>query len=401
MDDATTGAATAVLHADANDAERWFEVLRAADAECQEAGSPDWSAFRDALSRHASSEGFPAEAPEAFFEYAEQESGDPMAMMAELVDPGNAGELMQAYQAAVDAADSGEDFSAFDARDLTWVSEDQVAVLDGLAQARGPWTDWLPAQLDEWWADWADSTADVLAPWLDQYLPLLSPADVRQLGWVTSEQVVVLEEHTDVRGPWTEWLPAQLDEWWADWADSPPDVLAPWLDDFLPTLAGSADDAAAFDPRELTWLTPEQIAILDTLTDARGPRAEWLPSQMDEWWPGWTESDAATLVDWLTEALPALTVADEPEGSAQDESAPEAAPEAAAETTEATEATGDEDEDEDEEVNGDVVADQVLSTIVNDAALELDDFSDISDEVFAELLNSVLDDELQSHDADA
>jgi hypothetical protein len=60
--------------------------------------------------------------------------------------------------------------------DLAWVTPPQQEQFAALAQARGDWRGWLPGQLDTMWGEWRTATPDVLAGWLDQWMPTLVPA---------------------------------------------------------------------------------------------------------------------------------------------------------------------------------------------------------------------------------
>jgi hypothetical protein len=92
----------------------------------------------------------------------------------------------QAPQAPAPVAD--------DPRALTWVTSAQRARLERFRASRGAWTSWLPGQLDTWWPDWAKSTPDLLAPWLDQALPALGDPPAPEAGEQVPPEAEVLDE---------------------------------------------------------------------------------------------------------------------------------------------------------------------------------------------------------------
>jgi hypothetical protein len=117
---------------------------------------------------------------------------------------------------------------------LGWVTAEQQTAL---LRVPGDWRSWLPPILDEHWADWVHASPDVLVSWLDQWIPSLTEAefageDPQRLDWVTDVQ----RERLAAGGDWTVWLPTKLDELWPEWTEASPEVLAGWLDDWLPTL---------------------------------------------------------------------------------------------------------------------------------------------------------------------
>ncbi|WBQ03473.1 hypothetical protein [Kribbella sp. CA-293567] len=197
---------------------------------------------------------------------------------------------------------------------LGWIDSEQRGRLDTLAATHGDWRDWLPIQLDQWWPDWSRSTPGELAAWFAGAMDGLVPRQVAappatataanplDLGWLTAEQRTQLDTLTPVRGDWGNWLPAQMDEWWPDWTHSDHGQLTTWFDSALPSLL----TPHPADPRDLSWLTPEQQHHLDTLTSTRGNWQAWLPAQMDEWWPGWAHSGHGQLITWFDSALPSL-----------------------------------------------------------------------------------------------
>ncbi|GAA0953217.1 hypothetical protein GCM10009554_57310 [Kribbella koreensis] len=201
---------------------------------------------------------------------------------------------------------------------LGWLTPDQRTQLDPLTADRGDWREWLPRQLDEWWPDWSKAAPTELTNWFDSALPSLLPQqeaafDARALTWVTAEQAAQLEVHTPTRGDWHQWLPLQMDTWWLDWSTAPADQLTPWLTQALPSLTPTQPTS---DPRALDWLTPDQQTHLDSLTPTRGDWRQWLPLQLDTWWPGWTEAPPSQLTPWLDQALLALAPEDTSEAEA-------------------------------------------------------------------------------------
>jgi hypothetical protein len=97
---------------------------------------------------------------------------------------------------------SGENLLQAYSQGLGWVSPGQRAQLEQLQAARGDWRDWLPSELDEHWAGWRASTPDVLAPWLGQILPRLRSS-------------ATAEEPTPAADPTPAQAPAVFDQ--AEW----------------------------------------------------------------------------------------------------------------------------------------------------------------------------------------
>ncbi|TWD79401.1 hypothetical protein FB561_0459 [Kribbella amoyensis] len=217
-----------------------------------------------------------------------------------------------------------------DAVALGWVTATQQSQLGTLTD-RGDWREWLPRQLDEWWADWAKASPGELTAWLDGGLASLLPADetaepafdARELTWVTPSQSAALEAYTPERGDWRTWLPGQLDIWWPDWTTASPDDLTPWLDNALPSLPPPGPQQ---DARALTWVTPELVERLDAMNRTKGDWHDWLPGQLDIWWPDWTTASPDNLVPWLVTALAGLEPADEPADQQEQAAAPNAEP---------------------------------------------------------------------------
>lgn len=412
MDVESIGVVTAVWHADLNEAERWFVAIGQTFAVAE---SKDWAAFRLHLEQHALNAGIPAETVEGFVRYVEEHLLDPMSAIAELADPGNAAEVLRLYESELEQAllAAAEPAEVDHPRRLLWVTDAQMAELEKLTETRGDWTEWLCAQLDEWWPEWTNASPAELVSWLNECLPALAVApavDPRELAWVTAEQAAWLERASSGRGHWTEWLGRQLDEWWPEWAAAAPDQLAPWLDEWLPTLTPQDP----FVARDLTWVTSEQAEELVAYAGSRGDWHDWLPLQLDQWWRDWPTADADTLTPWLTECLVALAEYDEPEpedmaitgaqdidpagnsGTAPDlPSEPVDEPPIAPLSDEELEA-----ERPDTEINAQVLVEGVLGAVVGEAALDLDEFSELSEEQFAELLSNVLEDEIDTRAPD-
>ncbi|TDP92085.1 hypothetical protein [Labedaea rhizosphaerae] len=183
--------------------------------------------------------------------------------------------------------------------DFDWVAQDHRDKLSGGLSAWGDeWPEHLSRVLDRQWPDWPAAGDAARQEWLDARIEALP------LGWVTEDQRTRLAGIADGRGEWREWLPGQLDEWWPGWDQSTPDELVPWLDQALAALQHTEGTA---NPRELGWLTADQQTFLESLSDLRGDWHDWLPGQLDEWWPGWDRSTPDELVPWVNEALPSLT----------------------------------------------------------------------------------------------
>ncbi|WP_112242969.1 hypothetical protein [Kribbella monticola] len=193
-----------------------------------------------------------------------------------------------------------------DVEKFHWIDEEEERYLaDSQTSAwESAWPEYLGRYLDHCWSGWERESDEVKSEWLRDR------AQTVALGWTSAEQRAQLDSLSSERGDWREWLPVQLDEWWPDWAKASPAELTAWFDGALPGLFPEQPAAAsepAADPRDLTWLTPDQQAHLDTLTETRGDWRTWLPPQMDEWWPEWTAADPTQLATWFNGALPGLT----------------------------------------------------------------------------------------------
>jgi hypothetical protein len=188
--------------------------------------------------------------------------------------------------------------------DFDWVAEEHLEALrDSRTSAwEDQWPEFLGRYLDHRWSGWEQASDDDREQWLRPRVQALP------LGWVTAEQRASLAQLSG-RGDWRDWLPVQLDEWWAEWDQSTPDQLVPFLNDWLPSLTGVVDGAdSADDPgaRWLAWVTVEQQAHLDQHQPVLGDWRDWLPAQLDEWWPQWDQSTPDQLVPFLDEWLPTL-----------------------------------------------------------------------------------------------
>ena len=161
-----------------------------------------------------------------------------------------------------------------DVEDLAWLSAEQTAHLDGLAEVRGDWRSWLPRELDERWPDWRRSTPDVVGPYLDGLLPFLvlpvDAVDVEGLAWVTDEQQAVLLTMRELRGDWHDWLPRKLDAVEPNWRNMTAEELPAVLDRLLPEFVSAEDQAAAALAEGVTTEftnNPEFAALLEGLDE--------------------------------------------------------------------------------------------------------------------------------------
>jgi hypothetical protein len=193
-----------------------------------------------------------------------------------------------------------------DAKGFHWVTEDQEGYLKNSSTSawQQEWPEFFGKYLDHIWSGWQQEDDDLRRSWLDERAKAVA------LGWLRDDQRDQLSTVGSERGDWREWVPIQMDEWWPDWAKASPDELSGWFDSALqglfPEAEAEADPEPLADPRGLEWLTEVQRNQLDTLVAARGDWREWLPLQMDEWWPDWTQADSAQLATWFDGALPSL-----------------------------------------------------------------------------------------------
>jgi hypothetical protein len=193
-----------------------------------------------------------------------------------------------------------------DAEAFRWVTEEQARYLEDSSTSawQSEWPTYLVRYLDQTWSGWRDETEDHLNEWLEPRVRTVG------LGWVSAEQRVQL----DTLGDWREWLPVQLDTWWSDWSQADAATLIAWLDQAMPSLMGTPDPGEETgqvqeDLRDLTWVTAAQLTRLEQVDEqdsSRGPWRVWLPTQLDEWWPGWDQSDEATMQAWFEQAIESL-----------------------------------------------------------------------------------------------
>jgi hypothetical protein len=67
---------------------------------------------------------------------------------------------------------------------------------------------------------------------------------------------------------------------------------------------------------DLEWVTQQQEVQLEQSRSVRGEWRDWLPGQLDTFWPEWRSSDAPTLAPWLDSLLPSLGSAEAVESEA-------------------------------------------------------------------------------------
>jgi hypothetical protein len=196
--------------------------------------------------------------------------------------------------------------------ELAWVNEEQEQDLDTLVELRGDWHEWLPVELDTQWPEWLQSTSEHLGPWLDELVPtLVLPVDavsVEALTWVSDAQATQLNELHETRGDWRDWLPAELDEQWAQWRDALADDLGPWLDQLIPGLVLPVD---VIGVDTLSWVTGEQSAVLESLRPVRGEWHDWLPLELDASAPRWRDTAPEDLPGLLDGLMADLAPAEE------------------------------------------------------------------------------------------
>jgi hypothetical protein len=193
-----------------------------------------------------------------------------------------------------------------DAEEFRWVSEEQERYLEDSSTSawQREWPEYLGRYLDYTWSGWRQEDDDRRREWLDERIETIA------LGWLSDDQRNQLYSLASERGDWQEWLPQQLDQWWPDWAKAAPDALSTWFESALPGLLPPSDPVASSplqaDPRSLDWLTDGHRDQLDTLIASYGDWRQWLPTQMDQWWPDWVQADSAQLTTWFDGALQSL-----------------------------------------------------------------------------------------------
>ncbi|MGC4941097.1 hypothetical protein [Kribbella sp. DT2] len=196
-----------------------------------------------------------------------------------------------------------------DAEEFRWVSEQQEQYLenDGSSAWGRNWPEHLSRYLDTTRSGWQQEDDETRRTWLQERVESIA------LGWVTAEQRQELGTLTATRGDWRDWLPEQLDQWWPDWSKTSPAELTAWFATAMAGLLPRSEDApgpvdqASADPRALDWLTADQRTRLESLSATRGDWHEWLPLQLDQWWPAWTQATTDQLSPWLDNALTNLT----------------------------------------------------------------------------------------------
>lgn len=185
--------------------------------------------------------------------------------------------------------------------DLAWVTDEQQRELTGIQDG---WQDWLPTQLDTWWAEWRTSTPEVLSPWLDGWIPTLTPTqttdptvastvpadqpepaekveqDVTDLdSWVTPQQQSLLEDYEANWGDWRVWLPDELDSRWPGWTERTPEKLSEQLDTLIPLLVLPSSDDLVEQAGEIAQ---KIMGRLDTNPEYREALADYSPEELED-----------------------------------------------------------------------------------------------------------------------
>lgn len=214
MDDAAVGAAGAVRHSDTTQAEQWFDVIGEAYGESADA---DWPAFTAALRERAFAASFDSDTVDEFVTYVESVSSEPIAVVAQLADPGERDAVLRAYTESVDAADEAEavddeavddDLAAGEPVAAEPVAEETAAedapADETPAAARPEWIAYLARWNDQW--DGRDETWDEFATRLTYYAPAgFEDTANRMVAYLAGQQdrVAALEDYgiTVATGP--------------------------------------------------------------------------------------------------------------------------------------------------------------------------------------------------------
>ncbi|MEV8374591.1 hypothetical protein AB0P21_17760 [Kribbella sp. NPDC056861] len=119
--------------------------------------------------------------------------------------------------------------------------------------------------------------------------------DAEAFRWVGDEQERYLEDSASSawESSWPEYLGRYLDHSWSGWQQEDDERRRDWLDERVRSIA-------------LGWLTTEQRNGLDQLAANRGDWREWVPQQLDQWWPDWSKAGPDELTTWFDSALASL-----------------------------------------------------------------------------------------------
>jgi len=303
VDQVARDVVAAAPHTTDADLQRWLQ--RFGD-ECKALAAngdgTDWHQFKDTLTAWTA-EDIPPETVDRFVQYVEAHCSTPMDVLKQI-------------------GESGEDLTHVYSESLGWVTTDQQTRLDELWEIRGDWREWLPHELDDRWQGWRTSTPDVLSPWLDEVVAslVLSSGATEEAGSDTPRDESVWAEYMKqwdgdwdgAEDTWDDFAARFVyyapDGWQStaqelvDYVGSQPDKAACLTEVYGITVARSD----AVDVRGLAWVTPAQAVQLDELWEIRGDWHDWLPAELDNRSPGWTDSSGDELSARLDELIPNL-----------------------------------------------------------------------------------------------
>ncbi|TDV49958.1 hypothetical protein [Actinophytocola oryzae] len=250
VDDTTAWVVLAIPVADAYDAPRWAEVLRAAG----ESADGDWSAFESRVGDLALEQNFDSVAVAEFVATAANAGGfTAVESVLELDDqlPVVLTGLRDARQGANEVGAEAEEGP------FGWVTDAQRTHVEQLWASA--WQEYLGTDLDQRWGEgWQAHPAEHKVAWLDDLIAagtlsgtgartdVDQAADQDPFAWVTEEQRAHLAALW--ADQWPSAVTADLDQRWGqDWQAHPAEHKSAWLNDLITagTLSVPADPSAA------------------------------------------------------------------------------------------------------------------------------------------------------------
>lgn len=360
---------------DVSQAEEWFDVVCNAYASADE----DWATFRTQLTEGAAQAGFQSSAAETFIQVMENSVQDTWGVLRDMSErrpelPNRYAELLEELLAGAEGAGGNAE---------PWDPATAAQWYEYLTTGSG-WGGWSGAE-DEWsqFRDWFLQYAEPngVTPQATRFLNDIEAHSGGKIAAFTEFGIVIQGAAQDADLGYDEATGLYYDESGNRYRRDSAGVDHPlvWTDSNLYWVSVDGEDFW-YDQNLQPYGVPETPGEL--VDEVQSEEAEVEEASAEEG----VQADA-----------------EEPETEAEaEEPGVEESVEAEAGIEENFEPSLFEEEDEEEqpEPDGDAVAEQVLSAVVGDAALELEEFGELSDEEFAELLSNVLEGELESHGTD-